>query len=145
MRAESYDVELIARHIIHRCAETGRACNLQKLQDILYFVQADFLVYEARPCFADAIEAGAHGPAVRAVFRRYCVYGSTSIPDQGTDGFSAIAGEDAARLDAMIDDAARYSAAVLREIIRRQHPWKEGRARVDHVIQNETLRAYFAG
>ena len=139
-----YDANLIARYVIHRCAETEKALSPQKLQDILYFVQADFLACENRPCFPDPIEAGVHGAVVRNVCDIYRVYGSTSIPDQGTDGLSDLSSGDEARLNAMTDDAARYSARTLSEIIRRQRPWKEGRARADHTIQRETLGAYFA-
>ena len=77
-----HDVQVIARYVIHRCSQNERPINNLKLQKILYFIQAEFLVGTGKACFDDEIEAWASGPVVPAVYSRYMIFGSTNIPDQ---------------------------------------------------------------
>lgn len=139
-----YSAELIARYAVNRCAETYRPVSNPKLQRILYFIQAEFLVSAGRPCFPDEIKAEAFGPAVPAVEEMYRIFGWTNIPEQPCEGFSAISASDKKILNGIIDDAARYSARTLTEITRRQHPWKAARCRADKTIHCGEIRAYFA-
>ena len=57
-----YRASDIARYIIERCKETNRTISNLKLQKILYFVQAEFLVSTNHACFSDPIEAWDFGP-----------------------------------------------------------------------------------
>ena len=77
-----HDVQDIARYVIRRCWQNERPVNNLKLQKILYFIQAEFLVGTGKACFDDEIEAWASGPVVPAVYSRYMIFGSTNIPDQ---------------------------------------------------------------
>ena len=47
----------IAHYIIQRCNTTNRTISNLKLQKILYFVQAEFLVTKNQPCFVEEIQA----------------------------------------------------------------------------------------
>jgi uncharacterized phage-associated protein len=138
-----YDVQLIARYVINRCAQTQRPISNLKLQKILYFVQAEFLVGTGQACFDDDIEAWTYGPVVPAVYFEYKIFGSTNIPDQGNDGFASISEKDKDRLNAIIDAAAKYSASSLVEITHRQSPWKQAYGRVDNVIKQSKIKEYF--
>jgi uncharacterized phage-associated protein len=140
----TYDVQLIARYVINRCAQTKRPISNLKLQKILYFVQAEFLVGTGQTCFDDDIEAWTYGPVVPAVYFEYKIFGSTNIPDQGKDGFEAILKIDKERLDAIIDEAAKYSALNLTEITHRQYPWKKARKRKDLLIKKSEIKDYFS-
>lgn len=139
-----YDVQLIARYVINRCAQTKRPISNLKLQKILYFVQAEFLVGTGQACFDDDIEAWTYGPVVPAVYFEYKIFGSTNIPDQGKDGFAAISKQDRNRLDAIIDEAAKYSASNLTEITHRQSPWKNAYSRKGNVIKQPEIKEYFS-
>lgn len=139
-----YDVQLIARYVIHRCAQTQRPISNLKLQKILYFVQAEFLVGTGQACFDDDIEAWTYGPVVPAVYFEYKIFGSTNIPDQGNDGFESISSQDKGRLDVIIDEAAKYSSSSLIEITHRQSPWKNAYKRKDKVIKQAEIKEYFA-
>ena len=50
-----YSALLVAKYIIRRCAERGKSISNLKLQKILYFVQAEFLVDLGTCCFPDTI------------------------------------------------------------------------------------------
>ena len=136
-----YDVQLIARYVIHRHA---LPINNLKLQKILYFVQAEFLVAMNKACFNDDIEVWDHGPVVPAVYFQYLIFGDTNIPGQGNDGFELITKQDKDHLDAIIDTAAKYSASWLEKITLRQSPWGNAYKRNDKVIKQEEIKEYFS-
>ena len=89
-----YSALVVARYIIKRCNELNRPISNLKLQKLLYFVQAEFLVGEGSACFPEEIEAWDFGPVVPEeeieawdfgpvvpeVYHRYKAYGSASIP-----------------------------------------------------------------
>lgn len=139
-----YDVQLIARYVISRCTQNERPISNLKLQKILYFIQAEFLVGMDKACFEDDIEAWNHGPVVSCVYFEYNVFGSTNIPDQGNDGFELISKQDKAHLDAIIDTASKYSAWGLEKITRQQKPWKNAYKRNNKVIKQEEIKEYFS-
>ena len=59
----------IARYIIKYCKDNGYSISNLKLQKLLYFVQAQFLVtYNGRPAFEEKIEAWDFGPVVPEVY-----------------------------------------------------------------------------
>lgn len=139
-----YDVHLIARYVIHRCSQNRRPISNLKLQKILYFIQAEFLVAMNKLCFEDDIEAWSSGPVVPAVYFEYRIYGGTNLPDQGDDGFETIAEKDKNHLNAVISGATKYSASQLAEITHNQRPWKDAYKRKSEIIEKAEIREYFA-
>ena len=75
-----YDVLSIARFIINYCNEKNIVISNLKLQKILYFVQAYFLITFNRPCFRENIEAWDFGPVVPEAYHEFKQYGSGNIP-----------------------------------------------------------------
>lgn len=73
----AYDV---AHYIIQKFNEMNKAISNLKLQKVLYFIQAEFLVDINKPCFFEEIEAWDFGPVVPTVYRKYKIYGSANIP-----------------------------------------------------------------
>lgn len=139
-----YNIQLIARYVIHYCSQNRRPISNLKLQKILYFIQAEFLVAMNKPCFEDDIEAWSSGPVAPAVYSEYRIYGDTNLPDQGNDGFEVIAEKDRERLNAIISDATKYSALQLAEITHNQRPWKDAYKRKSKIIEKAKIRKYFA-
>lgn len=139
-----YDVQLIARYVIHHCLQSIRPISNLKLQKILYFIQAEFLVGTNQPCFEDDIEAWGSGPVVPAVYFEFMIFGNTNLPDQGENGFEMIAEKDKDRLNAVIGDVAEYSASQLAEITHDQRPWKDACKRKSKIIEKAEIRKYFA-
>ena len=78
-----HSASLIAKYIIERCDHYNQTISNLKLQKILYFVQAEFLVEENRRCFFEEIEAWDYGPVVPNVYRKYKMYGAANIPYVG--------------------------------------------------------------
>ena len=140
-----YSALLVAKHIIRRCDELRRTISNLKLQKILYFVQAEFLVDTGRPCFREAIEAWSFGPVVPEVYREYKVYGSANIPVRAANGADFISQEDQRMINTMVDQCAAYSASQLVEITHHQDPCKSAyKPGLNREITQESIRRYFA-
>ena len=74
----------IARYIIKYCSEQYLDVSNLRLQKLLYFVQAFFLVEEEKgygyPAFSDRIEAWDFGPVVPNAYKEFKRYGGINIP-----------------------------------------------------------------
>lgn len=74
----------IARYVINYAKDHN--CNITnlKLQKILYYIQAAFLVKSqgTEGCFKESIVAWQHGPVVKVVYNEYMKYGAGEIPRQ---------------------------------------------------------------
>ena len=65
----TYQARDIAEYIIYREASQGRTVSNLRLQKLLYFVQAQFIVQKDAPCFTERMEAWDYGPVVPEVYR----------------------------------------------------------------------------
>ncbi len=136
----------IARYIIERCNQNSKTISNLKLQKILYFVQAEFLVAKNQPCFREKIEAWDFGPVVPDVYFAYRMYGSTNIPCLGKSGVSQLISEkDRGLLDGIIDACSNYSASALVEITHHQTPWIIAYNQDGHnnEIKTDSIKNYF--
>ena len=66
-----YSAMDIARYIINFCIDIGNPISNLKLQKILYYVQAAFMLEECEPCFNEEIIKWRHGPVVINVYKSY--------------------------------------------------------------------------
>ena len=139
-----YSVYDIAEYVIKRCNEQGKSISNLKLQKILYFIQAEFLVRTGEPIFEDAIEAWDFGPVVPGIYVEYRAYGSASIPYLDEGKKFPFTQEHTSILDGVIDACSSYSAIQLVEITHKQAPWRMAYKRSSRkVISNDSIKAYF--
>lgn len=161
MSLKIYDAMDVARHIINKSNADGCPLSNLKLQKVLYFIQADFLVNtkEHLPCFENRIEAWDFGPVIPDVYHEFKRYGSSWIPTVETymdfsDGIwnsnrieyrdNVITREDKERIDAMVDECRRYSATQLVKITHNQKPWKNAYRRGYNMeITIEAIKEYY--
>lgn len=140
----SYSALGVSQYIIKRCNENDRMISNLKLQKLLYFVQAEFLVTRGEPCFGEEIEAWDFGPVVPVVYHRYKVYGSANIPYLGTERMMKFRMADCTLMDGIIDACAKYSASKLVEITHNQAPWRQVyRPHMGNVITKESIKNFF--
>lgn len=140
-----YSAVDVARYIIWYCKRQGYSISNLKLQKILYFVQAEFLVNTGKPCFSEEIEAWDFGPVVPIAYRKYKHFGSSDIPDAVSDN-NVIADEDKELIKTVIDKFADYSATDLVSLTHNQFPWID--AYIPHMnreITPDAIREYFNG
>lgn len=150
----TYDVLDISKYIIVRGYELGDFISNLKLQKLLYFVQAEFMVEKGCPCFYSKIEAWAFGPVVPDVYDKYKMFGSGSVPIviEPKDDLDykiikdLILEEDKQIIDKVINLFLPYSAASLTDLTLNQKPWIDAYV-CNHLkigeITNEALKDYF--
>ncbi len=135
----------VARYIIERCHSKNRSISNLKLQKILYFVQAEFLVSRGHPCFAEQIEAWDFGPVVPEVYQKYKIFGSSNIPVFGRPTNAVvIRNDDQEIINDIVDECARYSASALVDITHHQLPWLDAYVPgYNNVISQSSIKNYF--
>lgn len=140
-----YNVLLVAQYIIKYCNEHNIPVSNLKLQKLLYFVQAEFLVSKGMPCFPDDFEAWDFGPVSPSVYRKYKIYGSSNIPYTGNTLFGTIAPKDQEVINSIISSCANFSASQLVEITHRQTPWIEAYAPYkSNIITKHSIKKFFS-
>lgn len=147
-----YDARAVAQYIVDRCNLEGKGVSNLKLQKILYFVQAQFLVStpDHRPCFFNLIEAWDYGPVVPDVYHYFKIYGSAIIPSNPDNSYKPsyadISEEDRHLIDLMIRATENRSANELVEITHHQTPWRTAYVPGhSNIITNSSIRSFFEG
>ena len=140
-----YDALDVARHVINYERSQGRSVSNLRLQKLLYFVQAQFLVTTQRACFHDEMEAWDLGPVVPNVYHAYKAFGSASLPRSLPAG-SDIDFDDSMLINRILDKCAHYSTTSLVSMTHRQKPWKDAyESRFDNTISLGAMRSFFGG
>lgn len=141
---QMYNVLDIAKYIIFYCRRRGYLITNLKLQKLLYFIQAEFLVSIGAPCFNEEIEAWDFGPVVPEVYHEYKSFGNSNIILSEDDELPFIRETDRNRIKGMVDEGAQYSASDLVRITHNQAPWKNAYKRYyNNVITKDAIQDYF--
>lgn len=141
-----YEALDVARYVINYENSQNRSVSNLRLQKLLYFIQAQFLVTNHRACFSDAMEAWDFGPVVPSVYHEYKAYGSSSLPQSLSQGTVNITGEDRSLINRMLDKCSHYSTTMLVSMTHRQQPWKDAYERqYDNTISLRSMQAFFGG
>ena len=159
-----YKVLDICHHVVNYSNNNDYGISNLKLQKILYFIQAYFVMNttDHSACFEERIEAWDFGPVVPTAYHAYKHYGSGDIPsvvsyfefdEDSMWGLKAVKYEDSVisvehkmLIDSVVDGFKDFSATDLVTITHRQAPWKN--AYVPHMNNEITIaaiREYFNG
>lgn len=159
-----YTVLDVCRYVINYSNKMEYGISNLKLQKLLYFIQAYFLItYDGDPCFNEEIQAWDFGPVVPEAYHQYKVYGSSDIPKiESTIKFirengkicvtkqdykdDTISETDKKRINNVIDGFKSFSASDLVDLTHNQSPWKEAYSKGrNSKIPLESIRSYFNG
>lgn len=149
MRRMAYDLLGVCRLIVNYSNEKDYNISNLKLQKLLYYIQAYFLVKKKRPCFDEDIEAWACGPIVPAAYMVFEQYGGCNIPEirDGRIGKEiracAFRKEDAEDIRRIVDVFSGYSASAMTVLSMKQGPWKECRELGKKRIAEEAILRCF--
>lgn len=159
MKEAKYNVGDIARYIINYVNNNGDLISNLKLQKVLYFIQAKFLVDIGYPCFNEEIEAWSMGVVVPSVYHEYKRYGAGCILPvkeffvYSDDIFeckyvkysdSIIDDCDKVAINEMIDKCAVYSATQLVNFTYNQTPWKAAFSpHKNRIISKQSIYDFF--
>ncbi len=158
---EMLDTLNVARYIINYSNQEKYGISNLRLQKLLYFVQAYYLISSGNPCFGDCIEAWDFGPVVPVVYHEFKRFGGSSIPpvesyivfnsDNFWDSHSALfdekclPDEDREKIRHVVDKFSDYSTAALVSLTHNQRPWKDAydKPQSNRVISNDSIQKYF--
>ena len=135
----------IAEYVIWYCSQQGFPISNLKLQKILYFVQAEFLVSANCPCFFEEIKAWDFGPVIPEVYKKYKVYGGSNIPTLFISNTIKIKENEMELINGIVDACADYTASELVDITFNQSPWKDNyEAGRNNFIPLVEIKDYFS-
>lgn len=139
-----YNVLTISDYILRRCSDEGYTVSNLKLQKLLYFVQAEFLVTTGKPCFREKIVAWDFGPVIPEVYRKFCIFGSAHIPVSAVAN-PILSKETKELIDGIVFTCLPFSSSQLVEITQRQTPWLNAYIKgYGSEITNESILNFFA-
>ena len=156
-----YDILDICRYVINYSNDKEYDISNLKLQKLLYFIQAYFLIEIKTPCFHEAIEAWDFGPVVPVAYNEYKQYASTHIPyiesyleydiNNIWDSIkrveyndNIISSNDKNLINAVVDKLENYTATDLVTLTHNQSPWINAYDENTHnEITNQSLYDYF--
>lgn len=149
----------VANYVINRYNENNISITNLKLQKVLYYIQAAFLVERGPGCFKDEIMCWRHGPVIQSVYNKFSKYGSEIIPrqeqksqmvfDEGKWKFESrlinkndIDIKDRNLIDKVADGLASYEPWYLVDRTHEEDPWKNLEYYNVEITQ-ESIRRYF--
>ena len=137
----------VAEYIVEYCNAHNYGVSNLKLQKLLYFVQAYFLIASQNACFYEEIEAWDFGPVVPSVYSKFKQFGSTDIPKMpNLYLYSVILEQDKKLINAVIEKFRGYTSTDLVRLTHNQDTWRNAHAKgYNGIITKEAIRSYFAG
>lgn len=139
----AYDISDICNYIIYYENKNNRSINNLRLQKVLYFIQAQFLVSKNEPCFYNEIEAWDFGPVVLDAYDKYKIYGASIIPKQ-RNCYWDIEEEDCKLINNILNQCSQYSNTDLVYITHQQEPWIDAfNNKSSRVIDLYKLKEFF--
>ena len=155
----TYPVRDVSHYIIVYSNKKDYGVSNLKLQKLLYFVQAFFLINDCPPCFDEKIEAWDFGPVVPEIYREYKRYGGMDIPTidyyvkfdkkniWNTERIyyeDIISDDDKEMIRAVVDKFAHCSATFLVNLTHNQDPWINAYVNGQrNEITKEDIKRYF--
>lgn len=122
-----------------------------KLQKLVYYAQARYIVQVGSPLFADRIEAWANGPVVPNLFYKHSGKYMIGKGDLDTVGFSpALSHAQKKAIEEVVKRLGSFSGEQLRELTHGESPWRDARKgykpgeRCANEIPVEAMRRYYA-
>lgn len=138
-----YGLFEISNYIIDYYYKKGKNISNLKLQKILYFIQAEFLIAKGKCCFCEKIKACNFGVIIPEIYYKYSVFGGNPIPVLRIYPYGYINKKDKLLINNILDECAKYSNSILLEIICNQKTWIEANKRIDKEITPEMLINFF--
>ncbi|EHK2406173.1 DUF4065 domain-containing protein [Clostridium perfringens] len=134
-----YDVIDIANYIVNVSIEKNEAITNLKLQKILYYTEAAFLVEANKTCFYEDFEHWRHGPVIPEVYSKFRKYLNSKITDK--QPITKIDDSDKIIINKVIDSNIGIDAW---ELVKRTHnekPWKE--TDTNEIISKISIKKFF--
>ncbi len=129
----------VANYVINFSASKNEEITNLKLQKLLYYIDAAFLVEKGESCIFQNFKHWRHGPVIPDVYSEFRVYLNTSIPKREEE--SSILSEDKDLIDNVIESNFKFSPWELVDRTHKEKPWLE--TKPNEVIDKVIIKDYF--
>ena len=135
----------VANLLLYWANRDGDLISNLKLQKLLYYAQAWYLVNFDRLLFDDSIEAWDFGPVIPNLYRKYKRFGCNPIKyrDKAGEEEKQFSKQQLAFLSEFYDVYIRIPAHTLVNVSHNEKPWIEGFRQTLKVIDVDTMREYY--
>ncbi len=141
---QKYDVLKLSEFIIKYYNDNNKRITKMRLQEILYFMQAYFLLQTDNVCFIDNIEAHIEGPVINAVNNKYRDAGIDPLYVSKTYVRPDFTDADIELIREVLNFTYDWSNTMMTNLIHDQRPFRHARDSHSKVIPPEKLKKYFA-
>ena len=131
----------------HTDRASGDSVTQLKLQKLVYYTEAWFMVHFDRTLTTADFEAWAHGPAIRALYGKYRAHGWDGLPpEKGPEPHGYLC----PFLEAVYNEYGQFSAKRLERMTHEEDPWVVARgglppeAASRNVMPKLNIRNYYA-
>jgi len=113
----------VAKFLLYNAYKDGDCITNLKLQKLLYYAQAWYLVNFKKKLFEEPIQAWQYGPVVESVYKKYCKYGNSPITEKINPNHLNLSLDQKDYLTDYCFNFFRYSATELVTMTHREDPW----------------------
>ena len=143
----AYDIKLVANALLglaYNNEEDDLMSNM-KLQKLLYYEQAYFLVKFDAPLFEEEIEAWKYGPVVPQIYSRFSTFHKQGIMPDLNISLEFKDKEEEGLFKHVYGLYSQYSALGLMELTHKEAPWREAiKQGIGTVITKDSIKNYFS-
>lgn len=159
-----YNAMTVALFVIHYCCNNDFFIHCYQLQNLLYVIQAWFLINKNKPCFQDDILAMDYGMHIEPVHNEFKRMGTCSIPRidyyyacpedrPPTSRFDVtkvhynpddIRKKDRKEIAQVLDHFAQFSGPNLQKLVLNQEPFAQARKTDSKIVTLASIKKYFS-
>ena len=136
----------VAKFFLYNANQDGEIITNLKMQKLLYYAQAWYLVNFGKPLFDDEILAWNLGPVVRSVYDEYKEFRHTPIiyEDESGEILKKFQNkEDVKFLKEFYEKFICFSAHDLVNMTHNEEPWKKAYKTISQIIEPEVMKDYY--
>jgi uncharacterized phage-associated protein len=139
------DALTIAKYFLYKANQEGDLITNLKMQKLLYYAQAWYLVNFGRTLFDDQILAWDLGPVIKNVYNKFKKFRHTPIlfDDDCKEILKKFKKEDLRFLDEFYDQFIEYSAHDLVNMSHNEEPWKKAHKTASKIIDPYMMKIFY--
>lgn len=141
MKSNIYSARDISQYIIDYSNKIGSPVSNLKLQKLLYYVQANFIINKGKPCFSNEIEHWRHGPVVREIYSEYKSFFNDDIK-LFFYNYGYISVNDKKSINKVVDSYRSFNPWEMVERTHEEKPWLD--TNKDEIISISKIKEYFS-
>lgn len=137
-----YSVLDVSKYIVNKNIELDKPINNLKLQKLLYYVQAIFLIKKNKPCFSEDIVHWRHGPVVTESYSAFRKYFNDNINSKQDIDISLLEDSDRELIEYVVEAYKNMDAWDMVAKTLEEDPWLNTER--NEIISNYNIKKYFS-